>query len=213
MYAQPENDRPIQPTPAGTTITIRGEKFELTDRQLEEAANRVASEPKVGGIEAPKLRSYIERIERLEEDKAGIASDIRDVKAEAKSNGFDMKAIAQILKLRKMKANERTEQEYMLDLYLRALGMQRSFEFEQEETPGQVEPQTDLEEAVFYDHAKKIVIAHRKASTSYIQRMLGIGYNRAARLIELMEREGVIGPANHVGKREVLHPAPAEEPA
>lgn len=76
-----------------------------------------------GGVETPKLRSYIERIERLEEDKAGIASDIKDVKAEAKSNGFDMKAIVQILKLRKMKANERVEQEHMLDLYKRALQM------------------------------------------------------------------------------------------
>lgn len=87
----------------------------------------------VGGVEAPKLRSYIERIERLEEEKAGIASDIADVKAEAKSNGFDVKAIAQILKLRKMKANERTEAEYMLDLYKRALGMEPQFDFEEEQ--------------------------------------------------------------------------------
>jgi uncharacterized protein (UPF0335 family) len=81
-----------------------------------------------GGVEAPKLRSYIERVERLEEDKAGLASDIRDVLAEAKSNGFDVKAMRQILKLRKMKANERTEAEYMLDLYKRALGMEESLE-------------------------------------------------------------------------------------
>ncbi len=81
-----------------------------------------------GGVEAPKLRSYIERVERLEEDKAGIASDIRDVMAEAKSNGFDVKAMRQILKLRKMKANERTEAEYMLDLYKRALGMEIDLE-------------------------------------------------------------------------------------
>ena len=78
---------------------------------------------KTGGVESTKLRSYIERIERLEEDKAGIASDVRDVFAEAKSNGFDVKAMRQILKLRKMKTNERTEAEYMLDLYKRALGM------------------------------------------------------------------------------------------
>lgn len=78
---------------------------------------------KTGGVETPKLKSYIDRIERLDEDKAGIASDIRDVKQEAKANGFDLKAIATILKLRKMKANERTEQQYMLNLYLRALGM------------------------------------------------------------------------------------------
>lgn len=85
-----------------------------------------------GGVEAPKLRSYVERIERLEEDKAGIASDIRDVFAEAKSNGFDVKAMRQILKLRKMKANERTEAEYMLDLYKRALGMEADFDDQEE---------------------------------------------------------------------------------
>jgi len=79
---------------------------------------------KAGNIDDTKLKSYIERIERLDEDKSGIASDIRDVFAEAKSNGFDVKTMRQILKLRKMGASERTEAEYMLDLYTRALGMQ-----------------------------------------------------------------------------------------
>ena len=55
-----------------------------------------------------------------------------------------------------------------------------------------------------YDQAVSIVTRDRKASTSYIQRCLKIGYNRAASIIEQMEREGVVGPANHVGKREVL---------
>ncbi len=86
---------------------------------------------KMGGVEAPKLKSYIERIERLEEDKAGIASDVRDVFAEAKSNGFDTKTMRQVLKLRKMKSNERTEAEYMLDLYKRALGMDHGFDDEE----------------------------------------------------------------------------------
>lgn len=81
-----------------------------------------------GGIETTKLKSYIERIEHLEEEKSGLASDIRDVMAEAKSNGFDTKTMRQILKLRKMKANERTEAEYMLDLYKRALGMEIEME-------------------------------------------------------------------------------------
>lgn len=91
--------------------------------------------PKVttGGVEVPKLRSYIERVERLEEDKAGVASDIKDVFAEAKSNGFDVKAMRQVLKLRKMKANERTEAEYMLDLYKRALGMDEGYDEDAEE--------------------------------------------------------------------------------
>lgn len=70
-----------------------------------------------------QLRSYIERIERLEEEKAGIASDIKDVFAEAKGNGFDVKTMRQILKIRKMDASDRAEQEALIELYLHALGM------------------------------------------------------------------------------------------
>ena len=77
----------------------------------------------VGGVAGDQLRSYIERIERLEEEKAGIATDIREVFAEAKANGFDVKTMRQVLKIRKMDHNERDEQEHMLDLYKRALGM------------------------------------------------------------------------------------------
>ncbi|MCR9123600.1 MAG: DNA translocase FtsK 4TM domain-containing protein [Phyllobacteriaceae bacterium] len=64
-----------------------------------------------------------------------------------------------------------------------------------------------------YDQAVAIVVRDRKASTSYIQRRLGIGYNRAATLIERMEQEGVIGPANHAGKREILVPSEEERMA
>ena len=62
-------------------------------------------------------------MEKLEEEKAGIAADIRDVFAEAKGNGFDVKAIRTILKMRKLDASEREEQETILDVYLNALGM------------------------------------------------------------------------------------------
>ncbi len=86
-----------------------------------------------GGVEVPKLRSYIERIERLEEDKAGVASDIKDVFAEAKSNGFDVKAMRGVIRLRKMKSNERSEAEYMLDLYKRALGLDGATDEDAEE--------------------------------------------------------------------------------
>ncbi len=82
------------------------------------------SKVKTGAVETTKLRSYIERIEKLEEEKANIASDVRDVFAEAKSNGFDTKTMRQILKLRKLNHNDRLEQEYMLDLYKRALGLE-----------------------------------------------------------------------------------------
>ena len=77
----------------------------------------------VGGIAADRLRSLIERIERLEEEKAAIASDVRDVFAEAKSAGFDVKIMRTILKLRKMNAADRDEQEYLLDVYCRALDL------------------------------------------------------------------------------------------
>lgn len=77
----------------------------------------------VGGVSGEHLKSYIERIERLEEEKAALATDIREVFAEAKGNGFDTKTMRQVIKLRKMDLNERDEQEHMLDLYKRVLGM------------------------------------------------------------------------------------------
>lgn len=77
----------------------------------------------VGGIAADQLNSIVERIERLEEEKANLASDIRDIYAEAKSNGFDSKTLRTIVKLRKMDATDRDEQEYMLDLYKKALNL------------------------------------------------------------------------------------------
>ena len=86
---------------------------------------------KTGGVESTKLKSYIERIERLEEEKKGLGSDITDLFSEAKSNGFDVKTMRQVLKLRKMKSSDRTEAEYMLDLYKRALGMDTSYDEEE----------------------------------------------------------------------------------
>lgn len=75
------------------------------------------------GVTAEQLRSYIERIERLEEEKKTIAQDIKEVFAEAKGNGFDVKTMRTILRLRKIDANDLQEQEYLLDTYKRALGM------------------------------------------------------------------------------------------
>ncbi len=77
----------------------------------------------VGGISSEHLKSFIERIERLEEEKGAIAADIKDVFAEAKGNGFDTKIMRQILKLRKMDKDDVDEQETLLDLYKQALGM------------------------------------------------------------------------------------------
>ena len=77
----------------------------------------------VGGVSSAQLRSFIERIETLEEEKSAIGEQIRDVFGEAKGTGFDVKIIRQVLKVRKLETQERLEQEELLDLYLTALGM------------------------------------------------------------------------------------------
>ncbi len=77
----------------------------------------------VGGIASEQLRSFIERVERLEEEKAGLTAGIRDVYAEAKGNGFDPKIMRTIVKLRKLTEADREEQDSLTDLYMRALGM------------------------------------------------------------------------------------------
>ncbi|HEY4988096.1 MAG TPA: DUF2312 domain-containing protein [Bradyrhizobium sp.] len=75
------------------------------------------------GFAKDQLRSFIERIERLEEEKKALADDIREVYSEAKGTGFDTKVMRQVIRLRKMESADRQEQEAMLDLYLSALGM------------------------------------------------------------------------------------------
>ncbi len=77
----------------------------------------------VGGVAAERLKSFIERIERLEEERAGIAGDIREVYSEAKGSGFDVKVLRQVIRLRKMDANDRSEMEVLLETYMRAVGM------------------------------------------------------------------------------------------
>lgn len=76
-----------------------------------------------GGVAADQLRAFIERVERLEEEKKVLADDIKDVYAEAKGNGFDVKVMRKIVSLRKLKPHVREEEESVLDLYLHALGM------------------------------------------------------------------------------------------
>jgi uncharacterized protein (UPF0335 family) len=76
-----------------------------------------------GNVTADQLRLFIERIERLEEEKKGIADDIRDVYAESKSNGYDTKIMRQIVRLRKMNHDDRMEMEAVLDTYKSALGL------------------------------------------------------------------------------------------
>ena len=92
----------------------------LDDDPLDE---RKAKEAQVGGIAADRLRSLIERIERLEEERKALGNDIKDIYAEAKSAGFDVKVIRQIIRIRKQEPAEVEEQESLLDVYRRALGM------------------------------------------------------------------------------------------
>ena len=75
------------------------------------------------GAGRDQLRALIERIERLEEEKKAISEDIKEVYGEAKGTGFDVKAMRQIVRIRKMDASDRMEQEAILDTYLHALGM------------------------------------------------------------------------------------------
>ena len=77
----------------------------------------------VGGIAGDRLKSFIERIERLEEEKKALADDIKEVFAEAKGTGFDVKIMRQVIRLRRMDKDDVSEQETLLDLYRRALGM------------------------------------------------------------------------------------------
>lgn len=90
-----------------------------------EATAAVASSPPKGGIADQRLRSFIERIERLEEEKAEYAAAIREVYDEAKSTGFDVKVMRIIVRLRKMEAHQREELDQLTELYRRAAGIAR----------------------------------------------------------------------------------------
>lgn len=84
------------------------------------------------GIARDQLRAFIDRIEKLESEKTAISEDIKSIYAEARGSGFDPKVMRQVVRLRKQDRNERAEQEAILDLYLRAMGMQSSFDFQED---------------------------------------------------------------------------------
>jgi uncharacterized protein (UPF0335 family) len=79
--------------------------------------------PDIGGIAGDRLKSFIERIERLEEERRALGADIKEVYAEAKGTGFDTKIMRQVIRLRRMDKDDLDEQESLLDVYKRALGM------------------------------------------------------------------------------------------
>ncbi len=101
----------------------RGAKHGEAANDASESPSGSSSKSNTGGIAADRLRSIIERIERLEEERKALGSDIKDIFAEAKSAGFDVKVIRQIIRIRKQEPADVEEQETLLDVYRRALGM------------------------------------------------------------------------------------------
>jgi uncharacterized protein (UPF0335 family) len=83
----------------------------------------VSKKTKAGPISADRLKSFVERIEKLEEERTALGGDIRDVYSEAKGVGYDVKTLREIITLRRMDAADRDEQETLLDVYKHALGM------------------------------------------------------------------------------------------
>ena len=81
------------------------------------------TEDKTGGVAADRLRALVDRIERLEEERKALAGDIKDIYAEAKSAGFDVKVLRQLIRIRKQEPADVEEQETLLDVYRHALGM------------------------------------------------------------------------------------------
>jgi uncharacterized protein (UPF0335 family) len=87
-------------------------------------ANESKAQEHTGGVSGERLRSFIKRIEKLEEDKAAVGEDLKEVYAEAKGVGFDVKTIRQIVRLRKVELEKRRESEELLELYKAAIGME-----------------------------------------------------------------------------------------
>jgi uncharacterized protein (UPF0335 family) len=159
-----------------------------------------------------RLRTIVERLERLKEDAAAVKADEKEVFAEAKGEGYDVKILRKVLRIRGMDPAKRQEEDAILDLYLTALGEAPLFESAGVTVhvstrsaprgpgtgPGPVDAQA------LYDEAVALVRRDSKASVSYVQRRLQLGYNRAASLVELMEKNGVVTTADAAGKRTVL---------
>ncbi len=93
------------------------------DATTKEPPDRPQDRAQWGNVSAERLRGLVERIERLEEERKALAGDIKDIYGEAKSAGFDVKVIRQLIRIRRQDANEVQEQETLLDVYRRALGM------------------------------------------------------------------------------------------
>lgn len=172
-------------------------------------------------------------VERGEQEKAEVAAHIKEIYAEAKGSGFDAKILRRVVAYRKQDRARRQEEEAVLDVYLSALGELPLFEPREPETHvsirfgvgglrggragdvraalSQVAP-TGIDDPL-YPEARDLVIRDDKPSVTYIQRRLQLGYNRAAALMERLEREGFVTPADASGLRTLLTPAVAEPAA
>lgn len=161
-----------------------------------------------------RLQVVVDEIEALEAEKAEIVLQIKEKKAAAAAEGFSKTILNRVLKRRKMTDEQRDEEDALTQIYEGALGMLggtplgeaalRRLAQESEEA------KADLGDDSLYESAKALVMGERKASVSFVQRRLQIGYNLAASFIERMEREGLIGPAGRTGKREFLDGGPQD---
>lgn len=96
---------------------------ESNEEQAQQNTQSAGEASDVGGVAGERLKSFIERIERLEEEKTALMEDIKEVYAEAKGTGFDAKTMRKVVSLRKMDTEKRRESEELLDLYKSAIGM------------------------------------------------------------------------------------------
>lgn len=96
----------------------------MADANVKKFPQSEGGESDVGGVSGKRLKSYIERVERLEAEKSGLADDIKDIYAEAKAFGFDAKTMRKIVRLRKLDAEKRREEDELLELYKAAIGLE-----------------------------------------------------------------------------------------
>ncbi len=165
---------------------------------------------------AQMLRSYVNRIERLTLEIEAGKDDRKEVYAEAKGHGFDTKIMRMLIRIREMGEDKYYEQQAVLDTYLFAMKVPEAVADTVREAHRAMHETTTPPPAVIeggvddlYDRAVEVVTNGGKASTSYVQRRLEIGYNRAAALVERMEQLGVVSAPDHRGLRQILTGAPS----
>lgn len=106
-----------------TVLSIQKKEKPMAENVATFPQGKDDKEKDVGGVSGKRLKSFIERIERMEEEKAALAEDVKDIYAEAKGTGFDVKTIRKVIRLRKMDAEKRREEDELLELYKSAVGM------------------------------------------------------------------------------------------